>query len=99
MITEIQTFVVIFNAKKGKEQDLKKLLLELAGESSKEWGCLNFDLHESLITFGQFMIYENWENKAAHESHDKSVHVLKWRENKHEVLEGVTEVSKWKHIS
>ena len=99
MISSKYALLVIFNAKKGKENELKESLLYLVTETLQEDGCLNFDLHQSEVNPLQFMIYENWTSKDTHAQHDKSPHVLKWREHKHEMLDGSTVASVWKYIN
>jgi quinol monooxygenase YgiN len=98
MNTNKHTLHVIFKAKEGKENELKSSLLKLVNDTLKEEGCLNYDLHASPTNIGQFMIYENWVNKNAHTMHDKSAHVLNWRQQKHNFVDS-TEVSIWEHIS
>lgn len=100
MKTQEYKMLVIFTAKKGKEQELKNSLITLTGYTLKETGCINYDLHESTTDSGQFMIYETWTSKDTHANHDKSPHVLKWRENRHVFLEeNKTKKSIWKYIN
>ena len=98
MTSSKYSLLVIFNAKEGKEKELKKSLIHLVTETLQENGCLNFDLHQSVVNPRQFMIYENWTSKDTHAQHDKSLHVLKWRENKHNMLDGNTITSIWQYV-
>ncbi|MEI9866587.1 MAG: antibiotic biosynthesis monooxygenase [Limisphaerales bacterium] len=41
------TVVATFQAKPGKEAELKKALISLVAPTHKEAGCINYDLHVS----------------------------------------------------
>lgn len=94
----VHTLLVKFSSSPEKAKALEASLLRMAVESKKEVGCLNYDLHQSTETPGDFMIYESWENKSAHSMHDQSLHVKEWRERKHEFLDAATVVTVWKHV-
>lgn len=56
-------------ARAGKEHELGKALLEVAGASRQEPGCINYDLHVDRDDPGRFLIYENWTSDAALQAH------------------------------
>ncbi len=92
------TLIAIFNAIQGKEEELKAALSELVSCNAKENGCIYFNLHESSTQNGQFMIYEIWATKEAHNKHDSSAHVMNWRKIKHNLVNGPTQISSWLNI-
>ena len=69
------TLVVTFQARPGKEAELRKVLTSLVAPSRKDAGCLNYDLHESLHEPGKFIFHENWQSEAHHEAHVATPHI------------------------
>jgi quinol monooxygenase YgiN len=69
------TLVVTFQARPGKEAELRALLTGLLAPTRKEAGCLNYDLHTAPDDPSKFLFYEIWASKAHHEAHDKTPHV------------------------
>jgi quinol monooxygenase YgiN len=63
------TVVALIKARPGKEADVRRELLSLVDPSRKDAGCVNYDLHESTETPGQFMFHENWTSKALLDAH------------------------------
>ena len=57
------TVVATFEARPGKETELKQLLLGLLAPTRKEAGCLNYDLHISPDHPAKFLFHENWTSK------------------------------------
>lgn len=41
--------------------------MAVVGPSRKEKTCLEYRLHQTLDKPSEFILYEHWENKAAHE--------------------------------
>src|SRR5471032_3346802 len=68
------TVVATFQARPGKEAELKKALISLVAPTHKEAGCLNYDLHVSPEDPGKFLFHENWTSKAALDAHLKNTH-------------------------
>jgi quinol monooxygenase YgiN len=73
------TLAVTFQARPGKEAELRKTLVGLLAPTRAEAGCVNYDLHAAPDDPAKFLIYENWASKAHHEAHDKTPHVQKLR--------------------
>ena len=69
------TLLAIFEAKPGKEQALKDMLISLIAPTRQEPGCLNYDLHQSQTNPAQFMFYENWIDAKAHAAHCQTEHI------------------------
>lgn len=89
------TVLAIMNAKPGKEQALREMLSSLVEPTRQEEGCINYYLHESVDTPGEFMFYENWVSQEAHEFHRQTPHFKIWHAAKAELLNGTSDVSKW----
>ena len=75
MSTKIVTLVVTFQARPGKEAELRAALTGLLAPTRQEEGCINYDLHIAPDDPTKFLFYENWASKAHHEAHDKTPHV------------------------
>ena len=69
------TVVATFEARPGKEAELRNALIELVTPTRKEPGCLNYDLHASPDSPGRFLFHENWTSKSALETHLQSPHI------------------------
>jgi quinol monooxygenase YgiN len=69
------TVVATFQARPGKEADLKTALLGLLAPTRTEDGCINYDLHQLPEDPARFLFHENWTSRAALEAHLKSAHI------------------------
>jgi quinol monooxygenase YgiN len=69
------TVVANFEARPGRETDLRSALVGLVAPTRKEDGCINYDLHGSPEHPGRFLFHENWTSQAALETHLQSPHV------------------------
>lgn len=94
-MTKKLTLVVYFEAKPGKEQALKEVLTSLIAPTLKEEGCINYNLHQNLNNPALFMIYENWQNKEAHNKHGQTPHIQAWRQQRDGLLLKPNEASFW----
>ena len=56
-------------AKKGKEDDLRALMVPFAEGAAKEPGCLGYTLLEVIAEPGRFLTFERWTDKKALEGH------------------------------
>ena len=65
----------IFEAKPGKEEELRKQLHSGASESWKEPGVKSYAVHELLDRPGVFMNIEVYADEAAFKSHLETPHV------------------------
>ena len=63
------TVVATFQARPGKETELKNALLGLVAPTRKENGCINYDLHILPEDPAKFLFHENWTSKAALDAH------------------------------
>ena len=75
MNAKLITVVATFQAKPGKEADLKKALIGLVAPTRKEAGCINYDLHISPEDPGKFLFHENWTTRATLDAHLQNDHI------------------------
>jgi quinol monooxygenase YgiN len=85
MNTKPVTLTVTFQARPGKEAELRKTLLGLLAPTRAEAGCINYDLHIAPDDPTKFLFYENWASKSHHEAHDKTPHVQNLRSRINEI--------------
>jgi quinol monooxygenase YgiN len=85
MNTKPVTLTVTFQARPGKEAELRKTLLGLLAPTRAEAGCINYDLHIAPDDPKKFLFYENWASKSHHEAHDKTPHVQNLRSRINEI--------------
>ena len=60
------TVVCVLEAKSGKENDLKQILLSVAEKSRQEATNREYRLHQDKANPAQFVLYENWESAEKH---------------------------------
>ena len=92
------TLTVTFQAKPGKENELRKVLAALVAPSRKDAGCLNYDLHESLHEPGKFLFHENWQSKAHHEDHVQAPHIQALMPRLDELCVAFPQIAMWERI-
>ena len=69
------TVVATFEARPGKEAELRTALVGLVAPTRLETGCLNYDLHISPENPAKFLFHENWTTKAALDAHLQTPHI------------------------
>ena len=69
------TVVATFQARPGKEAELRNALIGLVAPTRKEAGCVNYDLHASPEDAAKFLFHENWTSKAHLDAHLQSAHI------------------------
>lgn len=69
------TVVATFEARPGKETELRTALVGLVAPTRKETGCLNYDLHILPENPAKFLFHENWTTKAALDVHLQTPHI------------------------
>ncbi len=89
------TVVAKITAKKGKEQETKRVLESLIPPTLKEQGCINYDMHVSADDDGVFLFYENWTSYELWQDHMNSEHLKNFKARLPELVEGDIELSTW----
>jgi len=69
------TVIAAFEARPGKEAELRTALVGLVAPTRQESGCLNYDLHISPDNPAKFLFHENWTTKAALDAHMQTPHI------------------------
>ncbi len=87
------TVVARFKAKPGKEEMLKKELVELLEPSRADEGCINYDLHQGIEDPGLFIFYENWQSRELLKKHSVNPHLVAFRERVKDILAEAPEIT------
>jgi quinol monooxygenase YgiN len=72
------TVVAELHAKAGKEEDLRRALLDLIEPTRPEEGCVQYDLHVHTDNPCRFVFYENWVSKEHLDRHLASEHLKRF---------------------
>ncbi|MFN0166342.1 MAG: putative quinol monooxygenase [Bryobacteraceae bacterium] len=88
MSQNLLTVVAEIQAKRGKEDDLRQVLLGLIGPTRQEGGCVQYDLHEDNEAPGRFLFYENWQSREHLNQHAESPHLRAFKARFEDLLEG-----------
>lgn len=70
------TIIVNIKVKQDKKADLIKIMKELIDESSKEEGCISYDLYESNDDSNSLVLVEHWASQNAIDLHNKTPHFI-----------------------
>jgi len=92
------TVVATFEAKTGKEAELKAALTKLVAPTRQEAGCLNYDLHQLLDNPKKFLFHENWTSKAHLDAHLQSTHIKALLPRVPELAVAPPEIKIWERI-
>jgi len=84
--------VAIMQAKPGKEDELRDLLLSLIEPTQKEPGYIRYELHSNNDNPAEFVFIEEWESDAALDKHLQSAHLQAAIEQIPELLAGELEI-------
>jgi quinol monooxygenase YgiN len=94
----IVTVVATFEARPGKEAELKQALLSLFGPTRMEAGCINYDLHVSPENPAKFLFHENWTSKEFLDAHLKSPHIAALLPRVDELCMAFPQITIWEKI-
>lgn len=88
MIKNTSDLLVIASAKAkpGKETELEQALLEVAGPTRAQPGCVSFSIYHSLEDPTILIGLERWASNEAHEQHLQGAHVQTFLSNIAEIL-------------
>ncbi len=99
MKTKPVTVVARLRAISGKEEELKKALLDLIAPSRKDPGCINYDLHQSSEHKSCFLFHENWETKELLDKHLSTSHLKAFMAKSTNLLAEPPQITLWERIS
>ena len=98
MNSKTVTVVATFQARPGKEADLRAALIGLLAPTRMESGCLNYDLHQSPEDLAKFLFHENWTSKAALDAHLQSPQIRALIPRVDELCVAFPEIKIWEKI-
>ena len=87
MATEQITIVCLIKAKQATKAIVKDKLINLAENTHKESGNLNYNLHVSDTDDSLFIIYENWQNQKALDNHMAQLYLKEFLSKQEDLLE------------
>lgn len=93
------TVVATFQARPGKETELKKVLVGLVAPTRQEAGCINYDLHALPEDPAKFLFHENWISKAALDAHMQTPHIQALLPRVDELCAAFPEIKIWEKIN
>jgi quinol monooxygenase YgiN len=92
------TVVATFEARPGKEAELRQSLLALLAPTRKEAGCVNYDLHIAPDNPAKFLFHENWTGKEMLDAHLKSPHLAALLPRVDELCVAFPEITFWEKL-
>ena len=92
------TVVATFQARSGKESELRAALIGLVTPTRKEAGCLNYDVLQAVDDPAKFLFHENWTSKAHLDAHLQSPHVQALLPRVDELCTGFPQITLWEAI-
>ena len=99
MSAKIITVVATFQARPGKEIELKNALIGLVAPTRKEAGCLNYDLHASPEDPAIFLFHENWMSKSHLDAHLANTHIQALLPRVGELCVAMPKIKIWEQIA
>ena len=93
------TVTATFQARPGRETDLRHALAGLIAPTRKESGCLNYDLHVLAEDPTRFLFHENWTSRAELAAHLQSEHIKALLPRVGELCVGSPEIKIWEQIA
>lgn len=93
------TVIATFEARPGKETELRAALTSLVAPTRKETGCINYDLHISTETPAKFLFHENWTGKPALDAHMQTPHIQALLPRVDELCTEAPSITTWEQIA
>ena len=93
------TIIATFQARPGKESELRAALIGLLSPTRNEAGCLNYDVHQSVDDPAKFLFHENWTSQAHLDAHLQSAHVKALLPRVDELCTAFPQITLWDRIS
>lgn len=82
------TVMVILQAKKGKEDELKQRLLHVAKLSRQEGACIQYHVFQDPEDLTKFSLFEQWKSKELHALQFEKPYILEFGSMAEELLAG-----------
>jgi quinol monooxygenase YgiN len=92
------TVVARIKALPGLEEALRKELLALVAPTTRERGCISYDLHQSADDNALFMFYENWCSRADLDEHLEQPHLRAFLGRAAGLLAEPVDISLWEMV-
>jgi len=80
------TIIVHVEVKLGFVQDFINATIKSKNATSKELGCLNYDIMQDVASENKFILSETYSSESAIESHKLTPHFLEWRETVQDMM-------------
>jgi quinol monooxygenase YgiN len=93
------TVVAQLRAKPGKEQVLSQALTALVAPTSREPGCVTYDLHVDVDDPASFCLYEIWRSRDEHAANLQTAHLQDFVARLDDLLDGELRVTLLRHIA
>ena len=93
------TVIAYINAKAGRQDEVRRALLDLVAQTRTEKGCINYDVHQSLESITRFAIYVNRNSVADLDAHAKAAALRNFTRIAGPLLELPAKISKWIMVS
>lgn len=92
------TVIATFQARPGKEAELRTALTGLLVHTRLEAGCINYDVHVVTDDPAKFMFHENWTSKAHLDAHLQSPHIKALLPRVDELCTAFPQITLWEKI-
>ncbi|MFO1457801.1 MAG: putative quinol monooxygenase [Verrucomicrobiota bacterium] len=89
----------LFQARAGREEELRSLLKTLVAPTRHEAGCIRYDLHENPDATGAFIFLEAWRSEPDLERHLASVYVQAFRARVPDLIAAPPVITLWRQIA
>jgi quinol monooxygenase YgiN len=101
MYVSASDLIVIASAKAqaGKEKVLEQALLEAAGPTRLQPGCVSFSLYQAVDDPTVMVGFERWASSAAHDQHLNGAHVQTLISKMGPILAGSPQIVSYKVIN
>jgi len=93
------TVVATFEARPGKEAELRAALIGLVAPTRKEAGIISYDSHSASDNSAKFISYETWASKTQADAHLQSPHVAALLPRVDELCVAFPQITEWERIS
>jgi quinol monooxygenase YgiN len=96
----VERYVFVrLHARDGEEGAVEEALLEVAGPSRKEAGCLSFHVFRSMRDRRLFYIHSRWVDDAAFQKHAEFPHTMRFLKRVDALLDQAREATRTEMIS